>query len=56
MNGEATKIEKKTWQRMNVNQREFINVLIQNVVGFIYEVTNVFGVGFVKKVEERALL
>ena len=38
---------------MNANERES---LIRNVVGAIYEVSNVLGAGFLEKVYERALL
>ena len=38
---------------MNANERES---LIHNVVGAVYEVSNVLGAGFLEKVYERALL
>ena len=38
---------------MNANERES---LIHNVVGAVYEVSNVLGVGFLEKVYERALV
>jgi GxxExxY protein len=41
---------------MNANERESMNALIEQVVGAIYEVTNVLGTGFLEKVYERALV
>lgn len=38
---------------MNANERES---LIHNIVGAVYEVSNVLGVGFLEKVYERALV
>jgi GxxExxY protein len=38
---------------MNANERES---LIHNVVGAVYEVSNVLGAGFLEKVYERALV
>ena len=38
---------------MNANERES---LIHNVVGAVYEVSNVLGAGFLEKVYERALI
>jgi len=38
---------------MNANERES---LIKNVIGAVYEVSNVLGVGFLEKVYERALV
>jgi len=38
---------------MNANERES---LIHNVVGAVYEVSNVLGAGFLEKVYDRALL
>ena len=43
----------KEWPQMNANERES---LIHNVVGAIYEVSNVLGAGFLEKVYERALV
>jgi GxxExxY protein len=38
---------------MNANERES---LVKNVIGAVYEVSNVLGVGFLEKVYERALV
>jgi GxxExxY protein len=38
---------------MNANERES---LVKNVIGAVYEVSNVLGAGFLEKVYERALL
>ena len=41
---------------MNANEREFLDSLVERVVGAVYEVSNVLGAGFLEKVYERALL
>jgi GxxExxY protein len=38
---------------MNANERES---LVKNVIGAVYEVSNLLGVGFLEKVYERALV
>ena len=38
---------------MAANERES---LVKNVIGAVYEVSNVLGVGFLEKVYERALV
>lgn len=40
---------------MNANERESIEVLVEEVVGAAYEVANTLGCGFLEKVYERAL-
>jgi GxxExxY protein len=40
---------------MNANERESIELLIQNVVGAVYEVANTLGCGFLEKVYRQAL-
>jgi len=37
------------------NEREYVNGLIERVVGAVYEVANVLGPGFLEKVYEQAL-
>ena len=37
------------------NEREYLNGLIEKVVGGVYEVANVLGPGFLEKVYEQAL-
>jgi len=41
---------------MNANQREYLNHLVEKVVGAAYEVSNVLGVGFLERVYERAMV
>lgn len=41
---------------MDANEREWINSLIEKVIGAVYEVSNVLGAGFLEKVYERALV
>src|SRR2546423_1074036 len=41
---------------MDVNEREYFDVLVRKVVGAIYEVSNTLGAGFLEKVYERALI
>jgi GxxExxY protein len=41
---------------MNANEREYVNQLIERVIGAIYEVANHLGSGFLEKVYERALV
>ena len=41
---------------MDANQRESLNHLVESVIGGVYEVSNVLGVGFLEKVYERALV
>lgn len=42
--------------QMNIEDREQLNMLAQQVIGAAYEVGNVLGAGFLEKVYERALL
>ncbi len=41
---------------MDANEREWMNRLIEKVVGAVYEVANTLGAGFLEKVYERALV
>ncbi len=41
---------------MNANEREFLDSLVERVIGAVYEVSNVLGAGFLEKVYERALV
>jgi len=41
---------------MNANEREYMNQLIERVIGAIYEVVNNLGAGFLERVYERALV
>ena len=41
---------------MNANEREYLDALMERVVGAVYEVANVLGAGFLEKVYERALV
>jgi GxxExxY protein len=41
---------------MNANERESIEILVEEVVGAAYEVANTLGCGFLEKVYERALV
>jgi GxxExxY protein len=41
---------------MDANEREWMNLLIERVVGAVYEVANTLGAGFLEKVYERALV
>ena len=40
---------------ISANGREWVNALIERVIGGVYEVANVLGPGFLEKVYERAL-
>ena len=41
---------------MDANEREFIDRLVEDVIGAAYEVSNTLGSGFLEKVYERALM
>ena len=41
---------------MDANEREWMNRLVEKVVGAVYEVANTLGAGFLEKVYERALV
>ena len=41
---------------MNANEREYLDGLVEKVIGAAYEVSNVLGAGFLEKVYQRALL
>ncbi|MBV8807083.1 MAG: GxxExxY protein [Acidobacteriaceae bacterium] len=41
---------------MNADQREYCDLLTERVLGAVFEVSNMLGVGFLEKVYERALL
>ena len=40
---------------MDTNEHEFLDALVQTVVGAAFEVSNTLGAGFLEKVYERAL-
>jgi len=40
---------------MNANEREYLENLVEDVIGAAYEVGNTLGCGFLEKVYERAL-
>ncbi len=42
--------------RMNATERESLDLLVERVVGAVYEVANVLGAGFLERVYERALI
>ncbi len=50
-------IEKDFFQpRMDANEREFLDGLVQETVGAAYEVANTLGAGFLESVYRRAML
>jgi GxxExxY protein len=40
---------------MNANERQYLDAVLEKVIGCAYEVSNVLGAGFLEKIYERAL-